>query len=159
MNPVIIIAIVLVILVAVVFTVVIIVTSNLDDESIERTIPEISEVVPPDAIEQEIKTDEEFNEVQVKETIDENFEVVECLDSGGKWLVSDGLHVMKSFCNLPTSDGGKECTDSSQCESWCEAKKGAESLSHDNIGTCYEKQFSTCGNEVKDGVVKGMICY
>ena len=80
----------------------------------------------------------------------------DCLASGGKWGVV--YYGGPEICNLPTSDGGKECTDSSQCESWCEAKEDVKPLSHDNIGTCYEKQFSTCRNTVEDGAVKGMLC-
>ena len=41
-----------------------------------------------------------------------------CLAAGGQWDdVSGRGHI--TGCNLPTNDGGKSCTDSSQCEGLC----------------------------------------
>ena len=41
-----------------------------------------------------------------------------CLAAGGAWDgVSGRGHV--HGCNLPTSDGGKACTDSKECEGLC----------------------------------------
>ena len=37
---------------------------------------------------------------------------------GGRYYV-DGREITKEECDLPTSDAGKTCTDSSQCESGC----------------------------------------
>lgn len=42
-----------------------------------------------------------------------------CESLGGKWG-NFGL-LKKEQCNLPTSDAGKECSDSKQCESACVA--------------------------------------
>ena len=41
----------------------------------------------------------------------------ECESKGGVWATI-GLDQIPQ-CNLPTSDGGKICTDSNQCESVC----------------------------------------
>ena len=43
----------------------------------------------------------------------------ECEATGGRWDdVSGRGHV--TGCNPPTSDGGKECTDSDQCQGACQ---------------------------------------
>ena len=39
-----------------------------------------------------------------------------CLEAGGRWEV---LGYSGPGCNLPTSDGGKSCTGSEECESAC----------------------------------------
>jgi hypothetical protein len=51
---------------------------------------------------------------------------ISCEESGGVWEhTSSGVGVViiktVSSCNLPTSDAGKACTNSDQCESYCEA--------------------------------------
>ena len=57
-----------------------------------------------------------------------------CKKSGGKWLGRQRGRGRITGCNLPTEDGGKACTDSSQCESACVHNK------------CYEwSQFRGCG--------------
>lgn len=43
-----------------------------------------------------------------------------CWLGGGRWEV---LGFSGIGCNWPTSDAGKPCTDSSQCESWCFARR------------------------------------
>jgi hypothetical protein len=47
------------------------------------------------------------------ERIDEE---AECLEQGGRWEV---LGFSGPGCNLPSSDGGKACTDISECEGLC----------------------------------------
>ncbi|NIM93913.1 MAG: hypothetical protein GTO18_09415 [Anaerolineales bacterium] len=42
--------------------------------------------------------------------------VEDCLDQGGVWMV---LGMAGEGCNLPTEDGGKACSDWSDCESVC----------------------------------------
>ncbi len=39
-----------------------------------------------------------------------------CLEQGGRWEM---LGFSGPGCNLPTSDGGKTCTESTECESAC----------------------------------------
>jgi hypothetical protein len=43
-------------------------------------------------------------------------ELEACLEKGGQW---DVLGKIGPGCNLPTSDGGKVCRDSEECESLC----------------------------------------
>jgi len=71
----------------------------------------------------------------------------ECLANGGEWGIWY-LTDKPPWCNLPTLDGGLECYDSSQCESWCQAKEYAKTGSQDT-GTCNEKYFDSC---FKDGI-------
>lgn len=54
-----------------------------------------------------------FTETKAVVPVDKVF----CEARGGKWEQRGFVGVLK--CNLPTSDAGKECTDSSQCESVC----------------------------------------
>ena len=69
----------------------------------------------------------------------------------------DFIHPPKYLLESPTSDGGKECTDSSQCESYCQAKEGAEVGSH-VTGMCYAFKEATCMEEVIDGIYVGIWC-
>ena len=43
-------------------------------------------------------------------------EFAACVQAGGRW---DVLGFSGPGCNLPTSDGGKPCLDSAECESGC----------------------------------------
>jgi len=80
----------------------------------------------------------------------------ECLANGGEWGIW-WLTDNPPWCNLPTYDGGTECTDSSECESFCQAKEGSEFGSY-GTGTCYEKTFSSCFNEILNSTVQGEMC-
>ena len=42
---------------------------------------------------------------------------VECSAAGGRWLGVPGAEY--ALCPLPVTDGGKSCTDSSQCQLRC----------------------------------------
>ena len=44
-----------------------------------------------------------------------------CIKLGGKWL--GGASVDSFYCLIQTSDGGKKCSDSSECEGSCLAVK------------------------------------
>src|SRR5690606_27996816 len=61
-------------------------------------------------------------------------------------------------CVRPTSDGGKECRDSSECEGYCEAgsHRGGENLT----GKCTYKtvMISGCMNRLWDGIALGTLC-
>ena len=47
----------------------------------------------------------------------------QCENLRGKWFMDgNGIYL----CSLPTSDGGKECIDSDECEAECLAPEGAE---------------------------------
>jgi len=71
-----------------------------------------------------------------------------CLDANGIW---EQGQTGEFFCNLPTSDAGKECTDSNECESFCQAPNGIEPGSKTN-GRCYGWKFSWCMQEVSNGI-------
>lgn len=74
-----------------------------------------------------------------------------CKRSGGTfWKV-------RSVCVLPTSDAGKECTDSSECESYCIAPGGVE-VGTQAYGKCLERTDANCIREVKNGLVQKQWC-
>ena len=56
----------------------------------------------------------------------------ECIKNNGKLQVS---HDAGPFCNLKTTDTGKICTDSEQCEGYCITED-----INSNSGTCTEYQ-------------------
>ena len=63
----------------------------------------------------------------------------ECIENNGRPQVG---HDAGPFCNIKTSDAGKKCTDSSQCEGYCIAE-----TQDDNSGLCteYEQLGDGCG--------------
>lgn len=76
----------------------------------------------------------------------------ECLAQGGKW----GRIGLSEFekCNLKTSDLGKKCTDSSQCQGSC---LGEGTFSR--AGKCSEWRITVgCHYFVSDGNVEGQLC-
>jgi hypothetical protein len=83
-----------------------------------------------------------------------------CEKAGGKWGIWRDTPEAQPECNLPTSDAGKECTDSSQCESYCQAPEGAE-IGSKATGKCYawKKPLTGCMQEVKEGIVQVKWCY
>jgi len=81
-----------------------------------------------------------------------------CEITGGYWgfISSDDL---TKTCNPHTSDEGKECTDSSQCEGFCKAEEGLEIYS-EAIGVCSRYVlYAGCTWEIKNGVVEPPWCY
>lgn len=73
----------------------------------------------------------------------------DCKKNNGKPQIS---HDVGPFCNIKTSDSGKNCTDSKQCEGHCIAKE-----KNDTSGTCtaYKELSNGCGwLEVNDGRVR-----
>jgi hypothetical protein len=74
-----------------------------------------------------------------------------CKHSGGTfWKV-------RSVCVLPTSDVGKECSDSSECESYCIAPGGVE-VGTKAYGKCLERTDANCIKEVENGIVQKQWC-
>ena len=63
--------------------------------------------------------------------VDKDTTKKECLERGGIWG-KGGLMLMET-CNLPTSDGGRVCTDFSQCEGSCVGKN-----TDSTVGECSE---------------------
>jgi len=84
-----------------------------------------------------------------------------CEAAGGKWEIND-----IAVCNLPTSDSGKECADSSQCEGLCIAELSEEEYNEATQGTIIytkgkcsgETNVLGCTPIVNDGKVFGILC-
>lgn len=81
-----------------------------------------------------------------------------CEKIGGKWGTWSDHPDAVSKCNLPTSDAGKICTDSDQCQSYCQAEEGTE-IGSQVSGKCYGWEKTLCMQEVRDGVVGAEWCY
>ncbi|MBN1168544.1 hypothetical protein JXA63_01500 [Candidatus Woesebacteria bacterium] len=82
-----------------------------------------------------------------------------CEKLGGKWQLVDSPE-NRYFCNLSTADGGKSCTDSSQCESYCQASEEAE-RGISASGQCYQWQETVtgCMREINNGIVENEWCF
>jgi hypothetical protein len=73
----------------------------------------------------------------------------DCLKQGGTWGPQG--RAQQNMCDLPTTDAGQPCTDSSQCEGAC---LGGETPS---IGTCSPRRLNFgCYTVMKDGVQLGL---
>jgi len=81
----------------------------------------------------------------------------ECLAKGGHWA-SIGLPGTPARCDLKATDGGKACTDSSQCQGECMAPDGAsEGRRADGICSEYILNFG-CTRRIEGGRVGAEIC-
>jgi len=80
-----------------------------------------------------------------------------CEMTGGLWGIWGNAQSAKESCNLSTSDGGMECSDSSQCQSFCQAKEGSE-INSESIGMCYGYELAICMQEVRNGMVQNEWC-
>ncbi|RMD67421.1 hypothetical protein D6817_01695 [Candidatus Pacearchaeota archaeon] len=84
-----------------------------------------------------------------------------CEELGGRWGIWQGESEndgrAKYSCNLPTTDGGKPCTDSSECESFCSAGVDAE-LGARTAGKCYPYLYAKCARIVENGVFAKEVC-
>ncbi len=81
----------------------------------------------------------------------------QCLLSGGLWGIWSNAVDSSPECNPPTSDQGKECTDSTQCQSFCQAKEGSE-INSEDTGMCYGYELAICMQEVRNGLVEPEWC-
>ncbi len=81
----------------------------------------------------------------------------QCEDIDGLWGIWGNQPSLTASCNPATSDVGKECTDSSQCQSFCQANEGAE-INSEEAGTCYGYELAICMQEVRNGVVEFEWC-
>ncbi len=81
----------------------------------------------------------------------------QCEIAGGLWGIWGNQVSATASCNQSTSDVGMQCTDSSQCQSFCQANQGAEILSEEG-GTCYGYELAICMQEVHNGVVQPEWC-
>jgi len=67
----------------------------------------------------------------------------QCEMEGGLWGIWGNAVPVVLTCNPSTSDIGKECTDSSQCQSFCQAKEGAQ-IGIEDTGMCYAYELAIC---------------
>ncbi|MDH5697336.1 MAG: hypothetical protein OEY54_02280 [Nitrosopumilus sp.] len=81
----------------------------------------------------------------------------QCRTSGGLWGIWGNAVESTEQCNPPTTDAGKQCTDTSQCQSYCQAKDGSE-INSENSGTCYGHELAICMQEVRNGIVEPEWC-
>ncbi len=88
------------------------------------------------------------------ESIPENRE---CEMAGGLWGIWSNAMDAGELCNMPTSDAGMKCSDSTECQSFCQAKEGSEAESQDT-GMCYGYEHALCMQEVRDGIVQSEWC-
>ena len=82
-----------------------------------------------------------------------------CENSGGRW---EGINspTPSYFCNEKTSDGGKPCTDSSDCESnFCKADEYSI-VGFTGQGTCYPYMngMTSCSKSINNGIVQTASC-
>jgi hypothetical protein len=84
---------------------------------------------------------------------------VSCKIRGGRW---EPLGLLgPEGCILPTSDGGKECVDSSQCETFCIAPSNISSSATNVVGECYgwyRRSLTVCSPRVEGGAIKIVPC-
>ncbi len=81
-----------------------------------------------------------------------------CKDQKGAWRIWNNAQEGDPSCNLPTSDTGKICTDSSQCESWCWVASPTAQVGDETTGKCYKWQKTLCMQEIKEGIVQTQWC-
>lgn len=83
-------------------------------------------------------------------------ERAQCTSQGGKpGQVLTGVE----GCIRPTTDGGKSCTDGSQCQGTCNAPPAAK-FGDSVQGTCSaEVQHLGCVNLVVQGLASGEVCF
>ena len=81
----------------------------------------------------------------------------QCEIAGGLWGTWGNQLPATALCNSSTSDEGKECSDSSQCQSFCQAKEGAQ-IGIEDTGMCYGYELAICLQEVRNGVVDPEWC-
>ncbi len=81
----------------------------------------------------------------------------ECEIAGGLWGIWGNDSSASASCNPSTFDVGKECTDSSQCQSFCQANEGSE-INSEEAGVCYGYELAICMQEVRNGVVEFEWC-
>jgi len=81
----------------------------------------------------------------------------QCENEGGLWGIWGNAVPSSESCNASTSDEGMECTDSSQCQSFCQAKEGSE-INSESTGMCYGYELAICMQVVQTGIVQPEWC-
>ena len=81
----------------------------------------------------------------------------ECLKGGGRWMGSVSGRGRLTGCVMPTSDGGKKCKDSSDCEGVCLQRYDQATGRSDS--RCHEwDAYKGCGIVVTDQGKRKIIC-
>ena len=71
----------------------------------------------------------------------------DCLEMGGTWGPQG--RAQTDMCDLPTTDAGQACSDSSQCQGMC--------LASASVGTCSPRTINFgCFDIMMDGVQMGI---
>jgi hypothetical protein len=80
-----------------------------------------------------------------------------CVARGGAW--KRVCLAQRLYCVLPTADGGKPCTDSSQCASGCTVGGGSPAGNAPAGGQC-RRDNDPCGcwTYVRDGMLTPTLC-
>jgi hypothetical protein len=87
-----------------------------------------------------------------------------CLSAGGTWGRA-GIFPAP-ICRVPTTDGGRVCADTDECEGYCLAKPTPAQMDQitarnklEILGTCtpYHPSFG-CMAVVREGYVSGILC-
>jgi len=76
----------------------------------------------------------------------------DCEANGGQYW---GCETLTGYaCSMPTTDGGKLCSDSDDCEEECVAPPGCEIGETGVQGTCAERTYLVCGgvSSVENGI-------
>ena len=89
--------------------------------------------------------------------IEPSYNEEKCRASGGLWGAWYNNPDASSSCNNITSDKGDYCTDSSQCQSFCQATPGSKPDSAGS-GTCYGYELAICMQEVQNGTIQSEWC-
>ncbi len=80
-------------------------------------------------------------------------------DTIGGWVFSPPVEWAGPLCDLPTADAGKDCSDSSQCESWCAAQlTEAVEIGSPVSGKCAGGYEWSCISRVSNGTYAGTMC-
>ncbi len=85
-----------------------------------------------------------------------------CTDHQGIWIPAvQGKINRAEHCNLPTSDAGKECNDSTQCQGGCQTDQSV-TRGTKTIGRCstyLDYDEKGCFFTVENGVASGGVCW
>jgi len=82
-------------------------------------------------------------------------------DTVGGWIhmPHPGVDWIGPICDTPTADAGKDCSDSSQCESWCAAQlTEAVEIGSPVSGKCAGGYEWSCISRVSNGTYAGTMC-
>jgi hypothetical protein len=84
-----------------------------------------------------------------------------CTSKGGLWVCSGRPLTARESCIQTSSDGGRECTDDSQCKFGCLLTRPTKPDATNVVGQCATTDIDTlpsCRTSVLKGRVGGTIC-